>query len=236
MKTILAGYAAKGVPPALVDAARKGEIAGAEFEQNSIPELASTWSQALAAEGRNSPADIVDAMKKVTVEDVNRAAKKYLTVDNAIVATLKPSASGEAVAGKGFGGAEVTTAAPTKPVTLPDWAEASVKSLKVPQATARPADVMLPNGIRLIVRTEKASPTVTVTGSIKHAAVLQTPPGKDGAGEVLEELFSYGTTTQDRLAFQEALDDIAASESGGVNFRSEGSEAVLRQRRGTAGG
>jgi zinc protease len=225
MKTILSAYASKGVPPALVEAARKGEIAGAEFQQNSIPDLASTWSQALAGEGRNSPADIVEAIKKVTVEDVNRVAKTYLTMQTAIVATLKPSASGEAVAGKGFGGAEVTTAAPTKPVALPDWAEASVKSLKVPQASARPADVMLPNGVRLIVRTEKASPTVTITGSIKHEPVLQTPPGKDGAGDVLEDLFSYGTTTRDRIAFQEALDDIAASESGGAGF----SLKVLKQ-------
>ena len=48
MKRILAGYAEKGVPPALVEAARKGEIAGAEFQQNSITDLASIWSQALA--------------------------------------------------------------------------------------------------------------------------------------------------------------------------------------------
>ena len=150
--------------------------------------------------------------------DVNRVAKTYLSVGSAIVATLKPSASGEAVAGKGFGGAEVTTAAPTKPVALPDWAEASVKSLKVPQAPARPADLTLSNGLRLIVRTEKASPTVTVIGSVKHEPDLQTPAGKDGADEVLAELFSYGTETRDRLAFQKALDDIAASESGGTNF------------------
>ncbi len=86
-------------------------------------------------------------MKKVTVADVNRAAKTYLTVDNAIVATLKPSASGAAVSGKGFGGAEVTTAAPTKPVALPDWAEAVVKSLKVPAAGPQPTDMTLPNGV-----------------------------------------------------------------------------------------
>jgi zinc protease len=225
MKNIMSGYAAKGVPPALVEAARKGEIAGAEFQQNSIPDLASTWSQALGGEGRNSPADIVEAMKKVTVADVNRVAKTYLTVETAIIATLKPSASGEAVAGKGFGGAEVTTAAPTKPVALPDWAEASVKSLKVPQAVAHPTDVMLSNGMRLIVRTEKVSPTVTISGSIKHEPDLQTPAGKEGAGDVLEQLFSYGSTTRDRLAFQEALDDIAASESGGANF----SLKVLKQ-------
>jgi zinc protease len=218
MKKILAGYADKGVPPALVEAARKGEVAGAEFEQNSISELAATWSDALAGEGRNSPTEIVDAMKKVTVEDVNRVAKAYLLVQSAVVATLKPSPSGEAVSSKGFGGAEVTTAAPTKPVTLPDWAEASVKSLKVPQAAPAPADVTLSNGMRLIVRTEKASPTVTVIGSVKHESVLQASAGKEGVNSVIEELFSYGTETRDRLAFQEALDDIAASESGGADF------------------
>lgn len=218
IKKILSGYANNGVPPALVEAARKGEIAGAEFQQNSIPDLASTWSQALAGEGRDSPADIVEAMKKVTVEDVNRVAKAYLLIPNAIVATLKPSASGEAVSGKGFGGAESTMAAPTKPVTLPDWAEASVKSLRVPQAPARPANLVLSNGLRLIIRTEKASPTVTVIGAVKHEPALQTPPGKEGADGVLEELFSYGTKTRDRIAFQEALDDIAASETGGANF------------------
>ncbi len=218
MKTILAGYASKGVPEALVEAARKGEIAGAEFQRNSITDLASVWSQALAGEGRDSPADIVDAMKKVTVADVNRVAKTYFSVENAIIATLKPSASGEAVAGKGFGGAEVTTAAPTKPVALPDWAEASVKSLKVPQAGAHPTELTLENGLRLIVQTEKLSPTVTVIGAIKHDPDLETAPGKDGADEVLTELFSYGTATRDRLAFQKALDDIAASETAGVNF------------------
>jgi len=218
MKTILAGYAAKGVPAALVEAARKGEIATAEFQRNSITDLASAWSQALAGEGRDSPSDIVEAMKKVTVADVDRAAKNYLTVQSAIIATLKPSASGEAIAGKGYGGAETTTAAPTKPVTLPDWAETAVKSLKVPQAVTHPVDLTLSNGLRLIVQTEKISPTVTVAGSVKHEPDLQTAAGKDGADSVLSELFSYGTTTRDRLAFQEALDDIAASESGGANF------------------
>jgi zinc protease len=36
--------------------------------------------------------------------------------------------------------------------------------------------------------------------------------------DVLDELFSYGTTTLDRLAFQKALDDIAADESAGTGF------------------
>ncbi len=218
IKKILAGYIDKGVPPALVEAERKGEVASAEFQQNSISDLASTWSQALAAENRSSPDEIVEAMKKVSVADVNRVAKTYLALDSSIVGILKPSASGQPVSGKGFGGAEVTTAAPTKPVPLPAWAEATAKSLNVPPPGPKPADMTLPNGLRLIVLTEKVSPTVSVIGSIKHQPDLQTAPGKEGAGEVLSELFNYGTTTRDRLAFQEALDDIAASENGGVNF------------------
>jgi zinc protease len=42
---------------------------------------------------------------------------------------------------------------------------------------------------------------------------------------VLDELFSYGTETLDRLAFQKALDDIAANETAGHGF----SVRVLKQ-------
>jgi len=75
------------------------------------------------------------------------------------------------------------------------------------------------------VQTETISPTVTLVGSIKTQTQLETPPGQDGVSDVLEGLFSYGTKTLDRLAFQKALDDIAASESAGANF----SLKVLKQ-------
>ena len=218
MKKILTTYATNGVSPDLVEAAKKGELASAEFGRNSISNLAALWSQALADEGRQSPDEDVAAIKRVTVDDVNRVAKKYLLGQNAVTGTLKPQPTGEVVASKGFGGTEQTTTAPTKPVTLPDWAEGSVKSLRVPQATTHPVDMKLANGIRLIVQTEKTSGTVTLLGSIKTQVQMQTPPGKDGVADVLEGLFSYGTKSLDRLQFQKALDDIAASESAGSNF------------------
>ena len=218
MKKILTKYATDGLPPDLVEAAKKGEVASAEFGRNSISNLAALWSQALADEGRNSPDEDVDALKKVTVADVNRVAKKYLLEQNAISATLKPQPSGAPVSSKGFGGSEKTTSTPTKPVALPAWAEASVKSLRVPESSIHPVDMKLSNGIRLIVETEKTSPTVTLLGSIKTQTQMQTPPGQDGVSDVLEGLFSYGTKTLDRLQFQKALDDIAASETAGMNF------------------
>ncbi len=225
MRKILNEYAAKGVPAELVDAAKRGEVAGAEFARNSIPGLAESWSEALAGEGRESPDEFVEAVKKVTVADVNRVAKQYLVDQSAITAQLKPVPSGEAVSEKGFGGSEQLTSAPTKPVALPAWAESHFLTLKTFAIPTSWTDTTLPNGLRLIVKTDRTSPTVTVLGSILHNEGLQAAPGKDGVGDVMDELFTYGTTTLDRLAFQKALDDIAASETPGLSF----SLRVLKQ-------
>ena len=218
MRQIVEGYAQKGLPQDLFDAAKRDEIASAEFQRNSIPGLASVWSEALTAEGRNSPDDDLQAIKAVTLADVNRVAKQYLVASNSITATLKPSPSGEAVAAKGFGGGEKMTSAPTKPVLLPPWAAASLSQLKVPADYVVASDTTLPNGLRLIVKTDHTSPTVTVVGTVKNNSDLQTPKGKEGVSDVLDGLYSYGTQTLDRLAFQKALDDIAANETAGYDF------------------
>lgn len=225
MHKIIAEYAAHGVPAELVDAAKRGEVADAEFARNSIPGLAEAWSQALAGEGRSSPDEIVEAMKRVTVEDVNRLAKTYLGDQNAITALLKPVPSGEAVAEKGFGGSEQLTSSPKKPVALPAWAESRLAELIVPASDTSWTDTTFPDGMRLIVKTDKTSPTVTVLGNVQHNEDLQAPAGKEGVDDVLGELFSYGTESLDRLAFQKALDDIAANEAPGFEF----SLRVLKQ-------
>lgn len=218
MRAIVADYANNGVPEDLVVAAKRREIVGAEFRRASISGLADAWSDALAAEGRNSPDDDIEAIKRVTLQDVNRVAKQYLLDQNSITATLKPTPSGAAVASKGFGGAEELTSAPTKPVQLPAWASSGLLSLQVPPAPPAVADMKLPNGLRLIVRTITITPTVSVIGNVRNDPKMETPPGQDGVAAILANLFSYGTKTLDRLAFQKALDDIAADESAGFDF------------------
>ena len=225
MKSIVADYVAKGVPAELVEAAKRSELAAAEFRRNSIPGLARDWSQALAGEGRASPDEDVEAIRRVSVDDVNRVARAYLQNDKAVIATLQPVPSGQPVPSKGFGEAEKLTSAPSKPVALPAWAETELKVLTVPKNDRHPADMTLSNGIRLIVESENISHTITLIGEIKHESKLETPPGKDGVSDILEELFPYGTTTLDRLAFRKALDDIGAQESGGAAF----SLRVLKQ-------
>ena len=225
IRKLLADDVAQGLSPDLVAAAKRSEISSAEFNRNSIPGLANLWSEAVAGEGRTSPEQDVDAIRKVTVEDVNRVAKQYLVEQNAIVGTLQPQPSGAPVAGKGFGGGEKVTSAPTKPVPLPPWAETELSKLALPKWNLHPSDTVLPNGIRLIVQTDRTTPTVTVMGHIRHQGSLETPAGQDGVGSVLGDLFSYGTTTLDRIAFQKALDDIGANESAGSDF----SLQVLKQ-------
>ena len=218
LRSIINGYAQKGVPEDLVAAAIRSEVASAEFQRNSIPGLANLWSNALAAEGRNSPDEDVEAIKHVTLSDVNRVARQYLQDENTVTATLKPVPTGQPVAEKGFGGAEQVTSPPTKPVQLPTWAAGPLAQLKVPTDYIQVSDTTLSNGIRLIVKKDSTSPTISVVGEVKHESDLETPDGQEGVGDLLDGLFSYGTQTLDRLAYQKALDDIAANESAGFSF------------------
>ena len=218
LKNIIADYVKNGVPPALVEASKRHEVSDAEFQKNSISGLASAWSQALAVEKRSSPDDDISAIQKVTVADVNRVAKEYLVNDTALVAILTPSPSGKPVASKGFGGGESFAPKQVKQVKLPDWAQKIVATPRVPPSNVNPTVTTFPNGLRLIVQPETISPTVSVYGSVKNNPDLETPKGEDGADQILENLFSYGTKTLDRLAFRKALDDIGADVTAGADF------------------
>ncbi len=218
LKEIVAANAGKGFPSDLVEAAKRHEIAQAGFMKNSVAGLAFAWSQALAAEKRNSPDDDIDAIRKVTVEDVNRVAAKYLANDTAITALLTPRESGKPVSSAVFGGGESFAPGRTKDVKIPAWAKKAVESPSVPVSRVKPSDMTLPNGIRLIVQPESVSPTVTLVGRIRNEPNLETPEGKEGVDRVLDGLFPYGTRTLDRLAYQKALDDIGAEASAGAGF------------------
>ncbi len=142
MRQIVNKYAANGVPDDLVDAAKRAEIAQAEFQRNSIPGPGVGVVEALAGEGRNSPDEDIEAMKKVTLADVNRVAKQYLLNAATITATLKPAPNGEPVAQKGFGGARSDVRA-DQTGELPRMGEKELKPLKVPTSFIPVSDTTL---------------------------------------------------------------------------------------------
>ena len=218
IKDIITGYVKNGVPDDVVNAAKRHEIADAEFQRNSVAGLADAWSEAIAVEGRNSPEDDINAIRKVTAEDVNRVAKQYLFNDTAITAVLTPHPSGKPIASKGFGGKETFAPSETIPVKLPLWAKEAEAVPPLPTSKVKPVVSTLPNGIRLIIQQESISPTVSVVGQVKNNDDLEEPIGLEGVSDVLGGLFSYGTVSYDRLAFQKAQDDIAADITAGTSF------------------
>jgi zinc protease len=221
LKAVIERYREQGLPSDLVDAAKRREVADLEFQKNSVEGLASLWSQALAVEGRHSPEDDIEAIKAVSVPDVNRVARTYLDNDTATIGVLTPRPTGKAVASRTFHGKESFAPAEAKEVPLPEWADRALHTVSLPQPSITPTEMVLPNGLHLFVQPTRVSRTIGLYGQIKSNGDLQTPKGREGVAELLDGLFSYGTTTLDRLAFQKAVDDIAANLSAGSTFSLE---------------
>ena len=218
LRRVLQSIAAGNIPPDLVDAAKRQELAQLAFENDSISGLAGAWSRALATQGLTSPEDLAQAYAAVTPADVARIARQVLNLDTAVTAILTPEEGARPGSAAGFGGAESFGTPATGAVTLPDWAAAAIATPGLPTPPDPPALSTLPNGLRLIVQPERVSRTVSIYGRIRQAPTLQEPPGKEGVAALTAELFDYGTETRDRLAFRKAVDDLAAQVSAGSSF------------------
>jgi zinc protease len=219
IRDILGKIKRRGVDPDLVAAAKISEERSAEFQKNSISGLASVWADAVAVYGLRSPEEDLERIRKVTVADVNRVARKYLDFQHSVVAVMVPKQGGRPTAGGGgFGGQESIALGEAQGTTLPDWAQSALARQTVPPSTIHPTTMTLPNGLTLIVQPEDVSDTVTVYGHIKTRPELVVPKGEEGLSQVLDDLFDYGTEHLDRIAFQKALDAIGASESAGTDF------------------
>jgi zinc protease len=222
VRAILTRVAREGVPAELVDAAKLQERSAAQFQRNSIPELASVWSEALALYGLSSPDDDLVRIERVTVADVNRVARQYLDLDHAVTGVMRPRGSGPPVtAHGGFGGQEAISLGEAHPTALPSWAEKALQRLDVPASTLHPIVSTLPNGLTLIVQPEDVSDTVSVHGHIRNRPEIEELKGEEGVAQVLDQLLTYGSEKLDRLAFQQALDAIGAREHAGTDFSVE---------------
>ncbi len=219
VRAILTRVAREGVPAELVDAAKLQERSAAQLQRNSIPELASVWSDALALYGLASPDEDLERIERVTAADVNRVAAKYLDLHQAITGIMLPRGSGPPVAGGGgFGGRESIALGEAHPTALPPWAQKALARLEVPPSTVQPLVSKLPNGLTLIVQPEDVSDTVSVYGHIRNRPETEEITGQEGAAQLLERLLTWGTQTYDRVAFQQALDAIGAQEHAGTDF------------------
>jgi zinc protease len=219
IRSILVDVVQHGVPADLVAAAKLQERRAAEFQKNSIAGFASDWSDALALYKVGSPDEELAQIEKVTVQDVDRVARKYLDLDHAVTAEMLPRGSGKPVPSRGgFGGQESISLGAAKPTSLPTWATAALRRLTVPPSTLHPVVTRLPNGLTLIVQTEDVSNTVSVYGHIRNEPGLEEPRGEEGVTDLLDRMFMFGSNQLHRLQFQQAVDAVGASEQAGADF------------------
>ena len=220
VREILGDIARNGVPAELVDAAKRHEVADAEFKKNSISDLAMFWSDAVALEGRHSPGDDIEAIQKVTVEDVKRVASPAsesagIDIGHSDATGLRPAdfivvirqtriSCGHRERGRSA--SRLGTEGESALRTSFECASASHDTVEWIK-TDRAAGDGKRHGQRLRPCPENSG--------LKHSK------GKEGVDEVLDELLSYGTVSLDRAAFQKALDDIGANESAGADFSLE---------------
>ncbi len=218
LRAVLQAYRTNGLPADLVEVAKQRAIADAQFGGNSIQGLAFEWSDAVAARGAASPDELIDAMKRVTVADVNRVFREYVNPDKAIVAYAVPKNIGKVSAGASAPAKENNTLTPEKPQPLPAWASAAFSKVEVPADTLHPVSMTLANGMRLIVVPEHVTKTVEVHGSILSDEAIQAPADKQGVADVLAGLFPFGTEQYSRIQLRRQLDQIAADVEAGTDF------------------
>lgn len=217
MKRVLADAAAGNIPPGLVEAAKQAEVAQLAFGADSISGLARLWARAVGQQGVDGPDDLVRGYQRVTAEDVKRMAKLLLDAP-AVTVVETPGGPRRPGSTASFGGPENFGSVPDHAVTLPDWAAAALADLPAADGTAAPVATVLPNGLRLLVQPEHVTPTVSVFGRVREVGGMEEPEGKEGVALVTGRLFSYGTTTRDRIAFRTAVDDLAAQANAGSSF------------------
>ena len=229
LQTILSDYAARGIPAELFTSTKRRLIADQELSRNSIEALASDWATTIALDREPSIAREQQLIGNVTLEDVNRVARRDLDVRHAIVGALTPSAnaSQNAAPAPPQQGPEKPLQAQAAVTRLPDWGQALVGHIVAPPTSLAPTQTKLPNGITLIVQPEAISDSVFLFGNVRTQPELQEPPGREGVSSVLDAMFDYGTQTQDRPAFERAQDDLDSTIAPGAGFALQSTSAAF---------
>ncbi len=183
---ILASIRDEGVPEDMVEAAKVRRVTDAELEKTSVEGLASAWTRALAVEGKQTPDDLTEDIRRVTALDVSRIARMYIDPDSRVTAVLTPDPSEAGAPGGNFMADETFLPEVAEKVGLPAWAQDLRERIPGFRPTLKPYEKVLPNGIRLVVQKASASDTVSVYGRIRTRHELNVPGGKEGLDILLK--------------------------------------------------
>ena len=141
-------------------------------------DLGSSW---FLTRNLNFSRDYLEAVQKVTLEDIRRVAQKYLTDENLTIVSLNPK-------GSLTGGAKMA-----KPV-----AAGEIQKFE------------LANGLRLLVREDARLPLVSMTAVFRGGLLAETPE-TNGVTRLMAKVLLKGTTTRSAEEIADAIEAVGGS-------------------------
>lgn len=218
LEQTMQSYLRDGVPPSLVSDAKRGLSASRAFEMASIQGLALAWANA-AAVHEQSPMAMYRRIDAVTIGDVNRVLRRYLSPDRRFIVLLQrnENAPKPAIAAPiTVENVKYTGSTPEQP---PLWALAYFKdALHKPLLQQHARIYVLPNGLHLAVLTDRTAPAVMMAAAIKMNQTLDAAPGKQGIAEITSALQAWGGGGYDRKELAAAASAIPAAVFTGNRF------------------
>lgn len=155
----------------------------------------------------------LSAVEKVTIADVKRVAKQYLQRDRRVVGYFEPSVI---TAGTGTTPSNSHSSEAFKPSSPVDPSEvakylpesALIAKAGVPPAV-KPDKFTLSNGLKVLLLSDRSTPTVTLVGEINAGAGFDSIEKAGLAGLTAQNL-TNGTTTKNALTLASRLENRGA--------------------------
>jgi zinc protease len=219
LKLAIQREALRGFAPQALESAKRSLLLELAFHADSISDVADDWSEAVALRSRLSPEEDVDAIRNVSLEDVDRVARRYLLHTQVVTATVVNTRNAKIRPFLISNGPEkVSTPIFSTQARLPPWVGARLDALQVPDRDAPSSDITLSNGIHLLVKFDASLPNITLVGSVKHSAGLQTGAGQEGISQVMDAIFALGAWSTPKENLQRSFDEMSARETAGYQF------------------
>ncbi|MBW4603423.1 MAG: insulinase family protein [Calothrix sp. FI2-JRJ7] len=160
----------------------------------------------------------LDAVRKVTAEDVQRVAKHYLSIESRtfgyFLPTQAPVSTKNSSSNNKINSNQTHESFTSSSGGVLDKADVLkyLPQFEAPSETLQsvPELVVFPNGLRVLMLPDKSTPTVTLSGYIKAGSEFDCD-NKAGLSELVADNLLSGTKTKDVLELAKALEERGAS-------------------------
>ena len=158
-------------------------------------------------------------VKKVSMADVQRVARTYLTRANRTVGFFEPTKLDGQPGNTNAGAAQTTESfnagPPVDPAEVAKYLP-PVDSPTAPVSQSLPEEFRLPNGMQVLLLPDPSTPTVTLSGFMRAGTEFDSPT-KAGLASLTATNLMNGTKTRDALEIAKALEERGASLGFGAN-------------------